>query len=172
MTDQRKTSLLNLVHAMASLEQKALSAVDKDTGELAPTVSMELDDNFNSIEEKTTAIVIYDDFLDVRIERLKSQLDECLAAKEKLKSYCMHCLETAGRDKFEGINGEKISLRMNPPKVDILDPLILPEEYYHQQKPAVLPPREPDKNKIKDAITAGKEVPGARLISTKRLEIK
>lgn len=64
----------------------------------------------------------------------------------------------------------QISIRNNPPAVDIFDPLSLPAEY--MVLPVPKPPiAAPDKKAIAASIKAGNEVPGARLVQGTRLVI-
>jgi hypothetical protein len=64
----------------------------------------------------------------------------------------------------------QISIRNNPPAVDIFDPLSLPAEY--MVLPVPKPPvAAPDKKAIAASIKAGVEVPGARLTQGSRLVI-
>ena len=64
----------------------------------------------------------------------------------------------------------QISIRNNPPAVDIFDPLSLPAEY--MVLPVPKPPvAAPDKKAIAASIKAGVEVPGARLTQGTRLVI-
>ena len=63
----------------------------------------------------------------------------------------------------------KVAIQKNPAAVDIFDALSIPADYMTTPKP---PAPAPDKAKIKDAIKAGQEVPGARLTQSTRLSIK
>lgn len=70
-----------------------------------------------------------------------------------------------GIRKVEG-RTHRFSLRKNPPRVEVFDETLLPTEFIRYTA-------APDKAAIKDAIEAGKDVPGARLAEeTQRLEIK
>jgi len=63
-----------------------------------------------------------------------------------------------------------ISIRNNPPAVDIFDPLSLPAEY--MVLPVPKPPvAAPDRKAIAARIKAGVDVPGARLTQGSRLVI-
>lgn len=53
--------------------------------------------------------------------------------------------------------------------VDVFEPALLPAQFMRQPEP---PLPAPDKTAIKDALKAGQDVPGARLATTNRLEIK
>ena len=63
----------------------------------------------------------------------------------------------------------KLSVRSNPPAVDVFDLAQLPAEFMHQPDPQ-LP--SPDKVAIKEALIGGRDVPGCRLTVSQRLEDK
>jgi Siphovirus Gp157 len=62
-----------------------------------------------------------------------------------------------------------LSVRDNPFAVDIFDSAMLPNAYWTDPKP---PEPAPDKTLIKKAINDGFDVPGARLVQTRRLDVK
>jgi hypothetical protein len=62
-----------------------------------------------------------------------------------------------------------ITRRDNPPAVQISNDLIVPGSYWVQ--PPAPPPRI-DKRAVKEALTAGKDVPGCHLQSGERIEIR
>jgi hypothetical protein len=62
-----------------------------------------------------------------------------------------------------------IAVRDNPPAVEVFDADQIPAEFTYMPDP---PAPLISKNAIKDAIKAGREVPGARLTQGQRLEIK
>jgi len=63
----------------------------------------------------------------------------------------------------------QISLRNNPESVDVLNPDLIPIEYFTIPEP---PPPILDKVALKKAIQSGKEVEGARLIRNQSIQIK
>lgn len=63
----------------------------------------------------------------------------------------------------------KITLRNNPESVDVLNPDMIPSEYYRVPEP---PPPILDKKALKEAIQNGVEVAGARLIRNQSIQIK
>ena len=62
-----------------------------------------------------------------------------------------------------------IAVKHNPPAVMIDDEKFIPAEYLTQPEP---PAPRPDKMKIRDALKAGEDVPGCRLVQSDRVEIK
>lgn len=87
---------------------------------------------------------------------------------QHLKDYALTCMQIAGVTKIECPHFA-ISVRNNPPSVDVFEPGLIPAEYMRQPE---TPPPVPDKTLIKDAIKAGKEVPGATLAQGVSLQIK
>lgn len=85
-----------------------------------------------------------------------------------LLDYALIQLKAAGISKVEHPM-LRMSIRTNPPKVIIDFEDSIPGEFM-VQPPA--PPPKPDKTAIKEAIKAGRDVPGAHLEQGERLEIK
>jgi hypothetical protein len=63
----------------------------------------------------------------------------------------------------------KLTVRDNPPAVEIYEPALIPAEFMRQPEP---PPPAPDKKAIAAAMKDKQEVPGCRLTTGKRLEIR
>ena len=103
----------------------------------------------------------------LRLQTLKARREKVAQA---IRDYVKTCMEHASIEKID-CPLFSISIRKNPPAVDITDLLSLPAEYW--TTPAPKPPvAAPDKNAIKNAIKAGIDVIGARLTQTTRLEVK
>lgn len=90
------------------------------------------------------------------------------ARAERLKTYVFECMQMAEIEKIECPHF-RISIRNNPGSVDVFEPGLVPSEYMKTPEP---PPPTPDKTAIKNAIKNGEEVPGARIVTTQRLDIK
>lgn len=97
-------------------------------------------------------------------ERRKSIEKRAEYIKERLKTG----MEIAGVLKIDCPHFA-ITIAKNPAGVDIFEPGLIPSEYMRTPTP---PPAAPDKSAIKDAIKAGKEVPGAMLTQGTSLRIK
>ncbi|MDR2656433.1 MAG: siphovirus Gp157 family protein [Oscillospiraceae bacterium] len=87
------------------------------------------------------------------------------ARAAKLKETLQAAMETVGATKFK-TPLFSFNIQNNPPSVDILDMRRIPAEYLVIREP------EPDKQKIKAAINAGQNVPGAALKQTRGLRIR
>jgi len=86
---------------------------------------------------------------------------------ESLRDYLRRCMEACGIEKIDG-PGIALSFRKSSAVV-INEPGLLPYEFTRQPP---LPPAEPDKKAIAEALKAGKEVPGAHLEHRRNLQIK
>lgn len=62
-----------------------------------------------------------------------------------------------------------IKVKKNPAGVDIFEPGLIPAEFMRQPEPS---PAVPDKAAIKEALKAGRDVPGAMLAQGTRLDIR
>lgn len=87
---------------------------------------------------------------------------------ERLTAYLLANMQHAGISKIESPHF-CLSIKNNPAAVVINEPGLIPAEFMRQPEP---PPPSPDKTAIKEAIKAGKEVPGAHLAQGVRLEIR
>jgi hypothetical protein len=90
---------------------------------------------------------------------------------EALKEYAKTCLEIAGISKLDTPHFA-LTIKKNPPSVDVWDERQIPAEFMRLPEPPPPPIAVPDKTKIKEAIKAGREVPGAQMAQGSRLEIK
>lgn len=87
---------------------------------------------------------------------------------EHLREYTKTCMEIAGVTKIDCPHFA-LSIKKNPGSVEIFEPALIPAEFMRTPEP---PPPAPDKTAIKDALKAGRDVPGALLAQGVRLEIK
>ena len=163
-------SLYNIAQEYRMMVEKLMDSTD-DAQTIADTIEAESFD----LETKTVNIAYAIKNIDATIVALKHVAQENANRIKSLenraaglRAYTIDCLDFAGVDKILGYHFE-IKLRNNPPSVDIFDADQLPVEYMRQPD---LPPMVPDKAAIKAAISVNSNVPGARLIQTKRIEIK
>jgi len=80
-------------------------------------------------------------------------------------------LEIAGVSKLDCPHFA-LTIKKNPPSVEIWDEKQIPAEFMRTPEPPPPPSPSPDKAAIKDAIKAGREIPGAKMTQATRLEIK
>jgi restriction endonuclease S subunit len=107
--------------------------------------------------------------IDAEIARLQALKAHRMKVAAGLRGYLLENMQRAGIERID-CPMFQISIKKNPPAVDIYDQLSLPGEYMVTPKPKP-PVAAPDKDAIKAAIKAGKEVTGARLVQGVRLAI-
>ena len=148
-----------------------LAAMELDEQTLADT----LEGMGGELELKAENVVMFARNLEVTAAAIKDA-EAQMAARRKamesraasLKRYVLENMQFAGIQKIEGPLF-KLSIRENPPSVEVSEPDLIPLEYMTQPDP---PPPAPNKIAIKAAIAAGVDVPGAKVNRTTRLEIK
>lgn len=154
---QLPPTLYNITAELSALE----SALEEADG------SVELDPNLmtmlvTQIQEKTDSVVGFQNYLedqvsavDARIKELTDYKRSVQAKMDRMDTYVASCLKQLGTNKIEG----KLSTIKRRAPVDVV--VItkeddLPMEFLRTKV-------EPEKTKIKAALKAGQEVPGAVL---------
>ena len=113
-----------------------------------------------NVEADATAI-------DNEIKRLQTLKKRAERTVEWFERYLFQAMEATSTEKVE-CPILKVSIRKTPPSVQVEDESKIPEKYWR-----IIPEtKEVDKNAIKDAFKAGIGVDGAKVIKTKRIEIK
>ena len=152
-------------------DAEKLADMDLDEQTLADT----LEGLGGELEVKAQNVIMFTRNLEATAAAIK-EAEAQMAARRKalenraagLRRYVLENMQFAGIQKIE-CPFFKLSIRDNPAAVDIYEPGLIPAQYMKQPEP---PPPAPDKTAIKAAITAGTEVPGAKLTKGTRLEIK
>ena len=152
-------------------DAEKLADMDLDEQTLADT----LEGLSGELEVKAQNVIMFTRNLEATAAAIK-EAEAQMAARRKalenraagLRRYVLENMQFAGIQKIE-CPLFKLSIRDNPAAVDIYEPGLIPVQFMKQPEP---PPPAPDKTAIKAAITAGTEVPGARLTKGTRLEIK
>lgn len=146
-------------------EQDAMTPeqVDEVSKSLAGTVAKRdsLAKLIFALEESATV-------LREREKRIAVRRQEFEKIANLVRSSVLVCLQNNPAGIVKRVDGLENSFRVhaNPPKVEITSEEDLPGQYI-----TYIP--QPDKNKIKEALKGGEEVPGARIADTTyRLEIK
>ena len=107
--------------------------------------------------------------IDAEIARLQALKASRQKVAQGLRSYLQTNMETMGIEKIE-CPLFSMSLRKNPPSVEILDDGQLPAAYWRTPEPKP-PVAAPDKKLILERLKAGDDVPGARMTQGQRLVI-
>lgn len=153
--------------------QAADKLADLDLDE--QTIADTLESMSGDLEVKASNVAMFARNLEATaaaIKEAEAQMAQRRKAIEKrvenVKAYILRCMESAGIKKIDSPH-LSLSVKANPPSVDVFDADQLPAQFMRQKPP---PPPEPDKTAIKAVLTTGGEVPGARLIKGTRLEVK
>jgi len=107
--------------------------------------------------------------VDAEIARLINYQRRVTSMRSRLLASAQYAMEANSITQLTGTtNGLK--LRKNPPSVVVLDESLIPVEYWDQKPTPPPPPPTISKVKIAQAIKTGKEVPGAVLRPSSRIE--
>lgn len=159
-------------------EYRHITDVLQDSGCDAQTLTDTLEGEAWPLEVKAQNIgfVIRNmEALAASMKDAEKQMAERRKATEKraaaLVEYLKTGMEIAGVTKLETPHFA-LTIKKNPPSVEVWDEKQVPAEFMRTPEPPPPPPPAPDKTAIKEAIKAGKDVPGALLAQGTRLEIK
>lgn len=164
------TALYVLAHDYRAAADK-LADLELDDATVADT----LESMSGDLEVKAQNVVMFARNLEALAESIKSA-EAAMAARRKaiekradgLRRYTLECMRHAGITKIECPHFA-VSIRANPPAVDVFDVAQVPAAFMRQPEP---PPAAPDKAAIKEALKAGADVPGCRLTVSQRLDVK
>lgn len=127
----------------------------------------------DAFEDKADNIAAWIDELQSNAERKKAKADEWKASAkadlkkaDSLKQYLIQELNYAGKKKME-TDRFLLSTRKNNPATVIDDEKLIPNTFKATKVTELV-----DKTAIKEAIKAGKDVPGAHLQASKSITIK
>lgn len=147
-----------------------------DTEEIDATVIRDtLEALEGELEVKATNIAKLTRNLDYTAQAIRDAAAKMLERAERverraesIRAYLLWAMQAADIKSIE-CPEFKIRRQNNPPSVIVEDWHALPDAFKKQPAP---PPLVPDKVGIKEALQAGKPVPGARLFQNERLVIK
>lgn len=127
------------------------------------------------LETKAANVAAFARSLDATAEAIKKAEAEMAERRKKiekraasLREYIKTNMEACGISKIE-CPWFVLSIRNNPPAVQIEAPDMVPDAY---KREIPTPPPEPDKKLIAQALKDGYDIPGCRLTQGTRLEIK
>ena len=168
------TALYVLTNQYLELAEK-LADGDFDAQTIADTIEAsgigdELSVKAQGIEFVARGAEAHHAAIDAEIARLTALKAHRQKVADGLRAYLKDNMERAGIEKIE-CPLFKLSIKKNPPSVEVIDPLSLPAEFWRTPEPKP-PVAAPDKAAIKAALQDGKNVPGARLNQGTRLEVK
>jgi hypothetical protein len=136
-----------------------------------------LDGIRGALETKAVNVAAYSKHLDYQVGVINAEIDRLHAYAESLerqrdalRDYLHDQMVRAGIQKIEAVAGAppfRLAIRKNPPRVVIDNEGAILWEYKRSRTVV-----EIDKQMIKDALKAGRSVPGAHLEQSERVEIK
>ena len=165
--------MTSLYDIAAEYRQTADKLADLDLDE--QTIADTLEGMSGALEVKAQNVVMFARNLEATATAIK-EAETAMAARRKaiehraagLRRYALSAMQVAGVQSIE-CPYFKLSVRKNPPAVEVFDAAQIPAQFMRAPEP---PPPTPDKKAITEAIKAGQEVPGARLVSGERLEVR
>jgi carboxylesterase type B len=148
-----------------------LMATDNDEQTIADTIEGES----YPLEIKAQNVAYAIKTLQANAEAIKGA-EEAMTARrkamenraERIREYLLTCMTVAGVQKIECPHFA-IKIAANPPSVVIDDERQIPPEFMKQPEP---PPPQLDKKAIGEVLKKGGDVPGARLVRGKRVDIR
>lgn len=167
------TALYKLTNQYLALAEK-LSDGDFDAATISDTIEAsgitdEIAEKAQGLEYVARGAEAHNLAIDAEIARLQALKQHRMKVAAGLRGYL---LDNMQRMQIERIDCPmfSISIRKNPPSVEIFDQLILPVQFMvtPEPKPQVA---TPDKKAIAAAIKAGQDVPGAKLVQGVRLNV-
>lgn len=165
--------MTSLYDIAAEYRQTADKLADLDLDE--QTIADTLEGMSGALELKAQNVVMFARNLEATATAIK-EAETAMASRRKaiehraagLRRYALSAMQVAGVQSIE-CPYFKLSVRKNPPAVEVFDAAQIPAQFMRTPEP---PPPAPDKKAITEAIKAGQEVPGARLVSGERLEVR
>ena len=141
----------------------------------AQTIADTLEGLSGDLETKAQNVAFFVRNLEATAAAIK-QAEADMSARRKamenradsLRRYIFESMTVAGIEKIECPHF-RLAIKNNPAAVDVFEPGLVPASFMRTPEPT---PPAPDKTAIKEALKAGQDVPGARLTSGQRLEIK
>lgn len=167
------TALYTLTNSYLALAEK-LSDGDFDAATIADTIEAsgitdEIAEKAQGLEYVARGAEAHNLAIDAEIARLQALKQHRMKIAAGLRGYL---LDNMQRMQIERIDCPmfSISIRKNPPAVEIFDQLSLPAQFMVVPEPKP-PVAAPDKKAIASAIKAGQDVPGAKLVQGVRLNV-
>ena len=154
------TALIDSVDMVPDDEPGLLAELEAD---IARTLEMELR-KVDGVCHMLAHFESHAQFAAAEIKRLQSAKKRYERASERLEAYVRAAMDLAGMRKLEG-ETSTLAIRTNPAAVYISNFESIPAEFQVISTTVSI-----DKDRVKKALRAGVEVPGAELIHGERLE--
>ena len=158
-----KVSLYDIAEGINRVEE--FIEDEKALAEYLDSLSMQFEDKVSNILRYRRTLELTADAVSNEIERLTTLKKYYERKGANLKNYVSYAMIKTGKDNME-LEIAKLSFRKSE-TTDILDENLIPAEFKKEKISVVI-----DKKEIKDALKAGKEVPGAIITEHRNLQIK
>lgn len=167
------TALYTLTNSYLALAEK-LSDGDFDAATIADTIEAsgitdEIAEKAQGLEYVARGAESHNLAIDAEIARLQALKQHRMKVAAGLRGYLLDNMQRMGIERID-CPMFSISIRKNPPAVEIFDQLSLPSQFMVVPEPKP-PVAAPDKKAIASAIKAGQDVPGAKLVQGVRLNV-
>lgn len=167
------TALYSLAGQYRQLAER-LADLDLDLATIADTI--EASGLVDDLQTKAQGVLMiaqgaemHNAAIDAEIARLQALKAHRAKTAQGLRDYLLDNMQLAGIEKIE-CPLFKISIRKNPPAVEVLDQSAIPQEFMVTPEPKPVF-AAPDKAAIKRLLVAGHIVPGVQLTQSVRLVI-
>lgn len=150
-----------------------LAGMDLDAQTVADTIeasglSDEITAKAQGIEMVARSMEMHTPAIDAEIERLQKLKKHRQALAKGLRDYLLTNMQAMGIERIDAPLF-KLSVRNNPPAVEVYEPALIPAAFMRQPEP---PPPVADKKALAEALKRGDEIPGVRLTHGTRLDIR
>lgn len=162
---------VNKIFNIQQRYQELMEQIEEAEGEITPEIDTALQFTERRLQKEASEVAFviktweyWQNNLDDEIERLHKMKTRIKKGSELLRSRLAAAMQQFGVERIEDMN-ITISFRKSE-AVEINSERALPGEYFDA------PPIVPNKIRIKEALKAGKDVPGASIVQRKHLQIK
>ena len=163
-------ALYTIAAEYRSMVERLLDSTD-DAQTINDTIEAESYPLETKIQQVAYAPKILDyeaDMIFLAIKDMQVRAKSMRNKANNIREYIKTSMDVAGITKISCPHFQ-ISIKSNPQSIDIYDLRLIPSEFMRVPDPS---DSFPDKFAIKEAIKAGKKVPGAKLHQSTRIEIK
>ena len=167
---------LKLYEISTQYRQLAERLADMDLDAVTVADTLEASGLTDALQEKAQGVELVARAAEMHCPAIDAEIARLLKLKERrqkiaqgLRDYLRHNMEAAGIDRIE-CPLFTLSLKKNPPAVEVLDEHEVAAEFWTTPEPKP-PVARIDKKLVAAAIKQGREVNGCRLVQHTRLDI-
>lgn len=131
-------------------------------------LSGDLQDKAVNVAKFMRNLEVFADDIDEAAKAMKERAARVRKRSDQLRAYLLSNMQACEISKIE-CPYFTLTVRKNPPAVAVFDQAQVPARFMVQKPP---PPPSLDKKAVADALKGGEDVPGCRLESGFRLEVK